>query len=281
MLTWYALASGKWSKGKPRTFFEAGGYDGVTGSNTLFLERCLGWKGMLLEGHPSDSAIMLRNRPDNVNVHMAICTSPGFASFVYDGMWNIKGDASQLLKGYQDHFATAYHAKKQKLLTQPVPCMPLQMLFDAQNITHFDVEGAELTALQTIDWSRTTIDILLVELRGSRYGEKSKDVAVRAFLDNAERTGLCRLPASDGWFRDEIWVSRATFGALCDECRRISGHVDPSHLTELPVKWVKNHFQDKCFPKAIAAVDGSAHASWHRWFTQCGHGGSACAPRVL
>ncbi|KAL1530909.1 hypothetical protein AB1Y20_001800 [Prymnesium parvum] len=276
MLTWYATATGKWPSNQPRVFFEAGGLDGVTWSNTLFLERCLGWKGLLLEGSPSSSALMLRNRPADVNVHMAICPKPGFVKFMYSGMGPIAGDSSHLHSGFQERYAT-----KAARLTQPVPCMPLQSVFDAGNFTHFDVfaldvEGAELTALQTIDWTRTTIDIAIVELRGARYGERNKDIAVREFLDDTAKTGLCRLPASPQWFRDEVWVSRATFGPLCDMCRAgVSAH----DMEVLPVEYKpSNDFETHCFLKAqAAALEGSNFVPYKKWVSTCGYGLSKCA----
>jgi len=275
MLIWYAMATGAWDYHAPRVFFEAGGYDGLTGSNTLFLERCLNWRGMLVEGHPVHSALMLQNRPENINLHMGLCKKPGFAEFVYNGMSDIKGDASQLLKGYAQRYQ-----KGKALTTQPVPCMPLQTAFDHNNVTHFDVfaldvEGAELTALHSIDWSRTTIDILVIEMRGARYGDTDKDVALRAFLDHTQRTGLCRLPASTEWFRDEIYVSRATFGPLCDACRKMATDADPEHLRALPVKWKPDFLGKVCFPRVNATVD--AKLRWEDWFHHCGHAATRCS----
>ncbi|MEE4015294.1 FkbM family methyltransferase [Roseibium sp. FZY0029] len=37
-------------------FLELGGYDGITGSNTLFFEKELGWTGLLIEPVPSNHA---------------------------------------------------------------------------------------------------------------------------------------------------------------------------------------------------------------------------------
>ena len=33
-------------------FVELGAYDGITSSNTLVLEKCHGWRGVLIEGKP-------------------------------------------------------------------------------------------------------------------------------------------------------------------------------------------------------------------------------------
>ncbi|WP_269584166.1 FkbM family methyltransferase [Roseibium sp. Sym1] len=44
------------------TFVDIGGYDGVTGSNTLFFERSLGWNGLLVEPASLPFAIASRSR---------------------------------------------------------------------------------------------------------------------------------------------------------------------------------------------------------------------------
>ena len=40
--------------GKPGVFVELGANDGVTFSNTLALEACLGWRGLLIEANPAN-----------------------------------------------------------------------------------------------------------------------------------------------------------------------------------------------------------------------------------
>ena len=42
------------SPGKPGQFVELGALDGVTGSNTLGLEACYGWSGLLIEANPTN-----------------------------------------------------------------------------------------------------------------------------------------------------------------------------------------------------------------------------------
>ncbi len=53
-----------------------------------------------------------------------------------------------------------------------VPCLALQTILDALDMHHFnffvlDVEGAELAILSSLDWSRTSFDVLCVETLGS------------------------------------------------------------------------------------------------------------------
>ena len=40
----------------PGTFVEAGAFDGLDSSNTLILERCFDWTGLLVEANPHNYA---------------------------------------------------------------------------------------------------------------------------------------------------------------------------------------------------------------------------------
>ena len=54
----------------------------------------------------------------------------------------------------------------------PIPCIPMQSLFDQIGINHInwfslDVEGAELSVLQTIDFDKMSFDVIVMESDGS------------------------------------------------------------------------------------------------------------------
>ena len=44
-------------------FVEMGGQNGVTFSNTLIYEYCLGWSGLMIEANPVNYRRMIVNRP--------------------------------------------------------------------------------------------------------------------------------------------------------------------------------------------------------------------------
>lgn len=59
--------------GKRNLFFvEMGGLDGVTFSNTLFYEKFLDWRGVLIEPIPESFVKMRANRPLATCLHMAV-----------------------------------------------------------------------------------------------------------------------------------------------------------------------------------------------------------------
>ena len=53
---------------------EIGALDGLLYSNTLMLEKCLGWRGLLIEGNPTNAAKLLRaGRLNSVLETKAVC----------------------------------------------------------------------------------------------------------------------------------------------------------------------------------------------------------------
>ena len=62
--------------GQPGTFVEIGAFDGVTYSNTLTLELCFNWTGVLIEANPANYARLQANRrrrPRSKVIHAAVC----------------------------------------------------------------------------------------------------------------------------------------------------------------------------------------------------------------
>ena len=65
----YFGGAGNWTDGR-RTFLEIGAFDGVTESNTIIMERCLGWRGVLVEPNPRGfDALKASGRTHSTLVH--------------------------------------------------------------------------------------------------------------------------------------------------------------------------------------------------------------------
>ena len=138
----------------PPTFLEVGGLDGLYMSNTLYLESCRGWHGLLIEGHPKNFGQLVRNRPAATAVHSALCETYG--NVAYTAFAN---EGSGLHLFVRNISAPIY-----------VPCAPLQHYLEMLNLRHLsllsvDVEGAELQVLRSVRWDRTSVAILIVEER--------------------------------------------------------------------------------------------------------------------
>jgi FkbM family methyltransferase len=156
---------------------EMGGFDGKTFSNSWFFQYALNWKALLVEAFPDNYAKMVVNRPDAINVFGAICPGKSIA-FQPGNHGAVGGGAVQdMSNAHKKRFIDG------SLALVEVPCMALSDLFHKNGIIHvdvffLDVEGGELTVLETFDWS-VPIDIFVIEMDSNN---PQKDEAVRQLL---------------------------------------------------------------------------------------------------
>jgi len=167
-------------KGKTDGFFvELGATDGVYNSNTLFFEK-LGWKGLLIEPIPwyfeETGGRLPWNRPNSICEQVAIDTEESTADLF---LINEPFEMYRYNKGYTAGHSglNKYYEPKQRERVNNLPCekkllavstLPLQKLFDKYNITHvdflsLDVEGGEAAVLASIDFNKTSIDVITLE----------------------------------------------------------------------------------------------------------------------
>lgn len=151
-------------------FVEMGALDGVIFSNTILLEHCVAWSGLLVEPHPVNYALLTKNRPCTPKFHGGACPSGQLTMYMSD----LSGSTATVVN----------HSR------HVVPCKPMSSILYEHGIDHIqffslDVEGAELDVLQTIDWDRTKIDVLIVECN-------ARNEEVRAYL---KEIGMIRVPS--------------------------------------------------------------------------------------
>eukprot|EP00966_Prymnesium_polylepis_P072417 1681615-Prymnesium_polylepis.1 len=179
-------------QGSPRrdgVFLELGAVDGLQMSNTLHLERCLGWRGVLIEGSPGNFPHIARNRPRALTLRTAICEHHGQTEFLR---------RADVLSGVPGRMAPSGQKRFKLNLSdsQPVACGPLGDWLSLLRLKHvdffsLDVEGSELAVLETLDWSSFSVHVMLVECYGAgHYGcLHSEDERIILFLQ-ARGVGL-------------------------------------------------------------------------------------------
>lgn len=154
------------SNGRLRTggsFLELGAYDGWMESNTLHLEQCLGWRGVLIEGHPTHATWLRGNRPAALSLGVAICPRHGHVNF------SSRVGTTAGIPGLMDR-AVRERFRLRESSTTPVPCGPLGAwlaLVGMRSVDLFvlDVQGAELLVLQSLHWSQLSVGVLIVECK--------------------------------------------------------------------------------------------------------------------
>lgn len=154
-------------------FIEAGANDGVTQSNTLYFERYLGWRGLLIEPVPELWEKCLHNRPNAIVEQCALVSSNypnrqidmqycNLMSLVRGARGSDEADAAHIDCGitFLEACAVPYWIS--------VRACSLSNLLDRHNIKHvdllsLDVEGYEVQALLGLDMKRHRPTYILVE----------------------------------------------------------------------------------------------------------------------
>lgn len=146
------------------TYVDVGASDGLFISNTKHLED-LGWVGLCVEADPIEYEALLRNRScAMVNVACANTFEPMDWQVIPVRGWSgLKKLHHELNEADISRLEAAGQVE-----TIKVPCRPLQDILDefgirAIDYLSLDVEGAELSVLESIDWDKTTIKIATVE----------------------------------------------------------------------------------------------------------------------
>jgi FkbM family methyltransferase len=171
-------------------FVEAGGHDGYTQSNTYFLERFRGWRGVLIEPMSPLVEQARRNRPNARVVHCALVSTAepgatvemefGDLMSVVRGTHDARWTAAGLQAGWRDPFV------------ERVPARTLSGVLDecgvdAVDLLSLDVEGYETEVLHGLELDRHRPEFILVEMHeldrgraavgevlGTRYREHSQ-----------------------------------------------------------------------------------------------------------
>jgi FkbM family methyltransferase len=144
------------------TFLEIGANDGYSQSNTYYLERILGWRGILIEPVPYLYRMCRRHRTNSTCFHAACVADDSTSIEIVDRTLETvalglahREDESRRLAARPGHTTT-------------VPAARLTDLIDRSPLDHItfmsvDVEGAELAVFDGLDWARHAPDWLLVE----------------------------------------------------------------------------------------------------------------------
>lgn len=157
--------------------------DGVTLSNTMWMHHALDWRGLLIEGSPISFSKLVKNRPNDINVHAAICGNRTIVHFV-DEQIAFGSAVSGIYEFMSPKFRERWHGSSQLKDMLEVVCVPLTELLTFYSIRHIDffsldVEGGELGVLQALDFNCVTFNVIVVEADGTN---PEKDSAVRELL---------------------------------------------------------------------------------------------------
>jgi len=162
-------------------FLDIGANDGLFGSNTAALELEYGWTGICVEANPKLIEPLTNNRPNSTIVHKAVWTGKGDVKIEVPLHFKKNDPANQLgriagiernansFKKFFDKGFETFTVQSDTATNIINETLGLPVVIDYMSL---DTEGAELEALQSIDFSKIDIKFMTIE-HGNRKGMKN------------------------------------------------------------------------------------------------------------
>jgi FkbM family methyltransferase len=192
------------------SYIEMGALDGLRYSNSHVFNKALGWKGLLVELSPSNYEKLVKNRRNEIAVvHAAVCANHQTVHY----MATPKNSAGGIWEFAAPSFRKKWWKDVSVDALPTIECSPLKDLIVEHvakeayfDFLSLDIEGAELIALQSIDFTKVGFGIILVEARVGP-NQNLKDLALRLFLENQ---GYVFLEDYNGSY----WFCNSRFGEI-------------------------------------------------------------------
>jgi FkbM family methyltransferase len=155
-------------------YFEAGANDGVSQSNTIFLENNIGWGGILVEGNPKKIEALKKNRPNSKIFNCALTSRNNIKKLnfeIIDGYKNLTSrvDGVEITKDYRSLKTRIIQFFKPVNKKITVKAMTADRVIKQSRIKKIDflsldVEGYELEVLKGFKLKKNDPIAILVEV---------------------------------------------------------------------------------------------------------------------
>lgn len=181
-------------------FVDIGAHDGISLSNTYVLEKELNWKGICIEPmeHQYKKLVECRNC---ITYNCAIYDTNGIEKFTlleYDGYPDmLSGISKDISVVHMGHILSEGQRMGAKRKIIEVPTRILNEILEENNMFEIDflsidVEGAELKILQSIDFNKFNIKLII-------YENGESDTPIRDFMRSKDFSFIRRLGIDDAW----------------------------------------------------------------------------------
>jgi hypothetical protein len=152
------------------TFVEIGAHDGISLSNSRFLDLKDDWSGICIEANPFVFEQLVKNRPTSRCLNVAVSNFDGEATF------QLNTGHTEMLSGLVSSYPRKHKKRIQKELMKyggasnlrTIPTLRLETIVANEgvgeiDILMIDVEGGEYSILKSIDFAKVKISSILVE----------------------------------------------------------------------------------------------------------------------
>lgn len=177
-------------------FVEAGAHDGYTQSNTYYLERFRGWRGLLVEPMREMAAEARRNRPGSTVIECALVPLDHHSRHLemefgdlFSTVASSRSDAGSwvrggLLLGWRDPRTERVSARALSELIDEAGSPEIDLL-------SLDVEGFEPQALRGLDLARHAPRWILVEMHDLNAGRAAlTEVLGERYIEHGQLSPL-------------------------------------------------------------------------------------------
>jgi len=198
---------GKYLNYKKGYFIELGANDGLAQSNTMYLEEYLSWNGLLIEPHLENFLKLQENRSSKNVFSNCACVDFDFKNdtynYIYSNLMTIGiddkndiedrfGHAERGAKFLEPGEQTEVFSTKARTLNSVLQEYNSPKTIDFMSL---DVEGAELSVLQGINFKEYSFKFILLESRSL--------VGVESFLNSQNYKLIEQLSVHDYLFKYE------------------------------------------------------------------------------
>ena len=166
---------------KPSGFYvDVGAFHPFRWSNTCLLYQ-RGWTGLNIEPDPHALTLFNRYRRRDLNIQVAISSTPGEVNFACLGEYGGIEDDGYIWADREGERITVIAQRLATVLEERLPRGQTVDLLDV------DCEGRDLDVLQSNDWTRFRPTVVLAEAHG-----EDEDARLTAFMDSVgyEDAGL-------------------------------------------------------------------------------------------
>ncbi|XP_021374161.1 protein Star-like [Mizuhopecten yessoensis] len=184
-------------------YVECGGLNGEKGSNTLFFEKVRKWNGLLIEGDPSNYAMLKSKHRKAFSMNACLYPYTFPAEVNYHQAFNL----GRIMHAE----SVAAWNKHNRIKADPaqVQCFPIYSVLLAMNRTtvdffSLDIEGDELGVLKTIPFEKVDIKMLAVEYSHGPGGYH----ALQTFMEKKGYETLLKMSRDDWGVNDLIFRKR-------------------------------------------------------------------------
>lgn len=162
-------------------YIEVGAHDGFTNSNTYYLDKIKGWKGLLVEPTPSVYRVCTKTRPTAKSFNCALTPFSYSANSI---KLRYANTCTFVAESPDSELELERRLEQARTYTEPfefeVPARTLSSILDELNISKIDffsldVEGYELEVLQGLDLKRHCPQYLLVECHTNQAKQTLED----------------------------------------------------------------------------------------------------------